>query len=82
MAAAIIHLLAMAATKKISCHSESISTNFFNKKSNRQVVSSVMNYQNKRPIPNVALGLYFYRIRVVDGEGQVRYYSGRLMITE
>jgi putative metal-binding protein/Calx-beta domain-containing protein len=47
-----------------------------------QVVSSVMNYQNNRPIPNVAVGLYFYRIRVVDGQGQVRYYSGRLMITE
>jgi hypothetical protein len=47
-----------------------------------QVVSSVVNYQNNRPIPNVAVGLYFYRIRVMDGQGQVRYYSGRLMITE
>src|SRR5436190_3055976 len=47
-----------------------------------QVVSSVVNYQNNRSIPNVAVGLYFYRIRVVDGQGQARYYSGRLMITE
>jgi hypothetical protein len=47
-----------------------------------QVVSSVVNYQNNRSIPNVAVGLYFYRIRVVDGGGQVKYYSGRLMITE
>jgi len=47
-----------------------------------QVVSNVVNYQNNRPIPNVAVGLYFYRIRVMDGQGQVRYYSGRLMITE
>jgi hypothetical protein len=47
-----------------------------------QVVNNVVNYQNNRPIPNVAVGLYFYRIRVMDGQGQVRYYSGRLMITE
>jgi hypothetical protein len=47
-----------------------------------QVVSQVVNYQNNRQIPNVAVGLYFYRIRVVDGQGQVRYYSGRLMIAE
>lgn len=47
-----------------------------------QVVSRFVNYQNNRPIGNVAVGLYFYRIRTVDGQGQVQHYSGRLMITE
>ncbi len=47
-----------------------------------QSVTRFVNYQNHKALSNVAAGLYFYRIRIVDGRGQVKYYSGRLLITE
>jgi len=47
-----------------------------------QPVSRFVNYQNYAPLNNVAAGLYFYQIRTLDGDGQVKYYSGRLLITE
>jgi hypothetical protein len=47
-----------------------------------QVVSKFDNYQNQMPLANVSAGLYFYRIKTVDGKNQVKYYSGRLLITE
>ena len=47
-----------------------------------QLVSRFVNYRNHTALSNVASGLYFYRIRILDGGGQVKYYSGRLLITE
>ncbi len=47
-----------------------------------QLLSRFVNYQNHTPLANVSAGLYFYRIRILDGHGQVKYYSGRLLITE
>ncbi len=47
-----------------------------------QLVSRFVNYQNHIALSNVATGLYFYRIRILDGRGQVKHYSGRLLITE
>jgi Calx-beta domain/Putative metal-binding motif len=47
-----------------------------------QPVNRFVNYQNHAALSNVAAGLYFYSIRLVDDSGQVKYYSGRLLITE
>ena len=47
-----------------------------------QIVSKWINYKNQTPVGNVATGLYFYRIRITEGGGQSRYYSGGLLITE
>ena len=47
-----------------------------------QLVSRVINYRNQSPLSNTASGLYFYSIRLRDGNGQVSSYSGRLLITE
>jgi hypothetical protein len=47
-----------------------------------QTVKRFVNYQNQLPLNNVSAGLYFYRIFMVDGKNQNRYYSGRLLITE
>jgi Putative metal-binding motif/Calx-beta domain len=47
-----------------------------------QLVSRFVNYRNHTALGNVSAGLYFYRIRILDGNGQVKYYSGRLLITE
>ena len=47
-----------------------------------QIVSRFINYQNQTALGNVAVGLYFYHIRIMENPGQYKYYSGRLMITE
>jgi hypothetical protein len=47
-----------------------------------QIVNKLINYKNQTPVGNVAAGLYFYRIRITERDGQNRYYSGRLLITE
>jgi hypothetical protein len=47
-----------------------------------QLVSRFVNYRNNTSLNNVSAGLYFYRVRILDGGGQVKYYSGRLLVTE
>jgi hypothetical protein len=47
-----------------------------------QLISRFANYRNHVPITNASAGIYFYQIKVSDGGGQVKYYSGRLLITE
>ena len=47
-----------------------------------QIVNRFINYKNQTPVGNIASGLYFYRIRMVEGGDQHTYYSGRLLITE
>jgi len=47
-----------------------------------QIMSRFINYKNQANIGNVATGLYFYRIRITERNGQYKYYSGRLLITE
>ncbi|HWN88544.1 MAG TPA: Calx-beta domain-containing protein [Chitinophagaceae bacterium] len=47
-----------------------------------QMVNKLINYKNQTPVGNLAAGLYFYRIRITERDGQNRYYSGRLLITE
>jgi hypothetical protein len=46
------------------------------------LVRRFVNYRNHASIGNEAAGIYFYQIRIWDGEGQVKYYSGQLLITE
>ena len=50
--------------------------------SNGQIIFRTNNYRNNIPIGNVAVGLYFYRIKVRDKEGKLIYYRGKLLITE
>jgi hypothetical protein len=47
-----------------------------------QVVNRFINYKNQTPVGNVATGLYFYQLRIKENDGQYKYYSGRLLITE
>lgn len=47
-----------------------------------QVITRFINYKNQIPVGNIAAGLYFYRIKVTDTSGQVKFYSGRLLVTE
>jgi Putative metal-binding motif/Calx-beta domain len=47
-----------------------------------QIVSRFINYKNQTSIGNVAAGLYFYKIRIRESDGQHKFYSGRLLITE
>jgi len=47
-----------------------------------QIVGRFLNYKNQSGIGNLATGLYFYRIRISEGNGQYKYYSGRLLVTE
>jgi len=47
-----------------------------------QLIRRIVNYGNHTSIGNVSAGIYFYQIRTSDGGGQVKYYSGRLLITE
>jgi hypothetical protein len=47
-----------------------------------QTVSRFINYKNQTSIGNVAAGLYFYKIRLRESDGQYKFYSGRLLITE
>ena len=47
-----------------------------------QVVNRFINYRNQTSVGHVSVGLYFYRIRIMENPGQYRYYSGRLLITE
>jgi len=46
------------------------------------LVRRFVNYTNHASIGNEAAGIYFYQIRILDGGGQVKYYSGRLLISE
>ena len=47
-----------------------------------QVMHRFINYKNQTPVGNIAVGLYFYRIRIIESSGQYKYYAGRLLITE
>jgi hypothetical protein len=47
-----------------------------------QLIFKVSNYKNRVSIGNVATGIYFYRIKVVEKDNSVNYYTGRLLITE
>ena len=47
-----------------------------------QVVNRFTNYRNQTAIGNLSVGLYFYRIRIMENPGQYKHYSGRLLITE
>jgi hypothetical protein len=47
-----------------------------------QLINRFINYRNHTALSNIASGLYFYRIRILDGEGQVKYYAGSLLVTE
>lgn len=47
-----------------------------------QVVFRANNYKNNLPVGNVSAGIYFYRIHVIEKEKKVKYYTGRLLITE
>jgi hypothetical protein len=47
-----------------------------------QLVNRFVNYRNHTPLNNLSMGLYFYQIRILDGRGQVKFYTGRLLVTE
>jgi sensor domain CHASE-containing protein len=47
-----------------------------------QLIFKVSNYKNSVSIGNVATGIYFYRIKVVEKDSSVKYYTGQLLITE
>jgi hypothetical protein len=47
-----------------------------------EVVFRVNNYNNDIPVGNVAVGMYFYKIRSVEVNGNTREYIGKLFITE
>jgi len=47
-----------------------------------QIVNRFINYKNQTAVGNVASGLYFYRIQIKESSGQLKYYTGRLLITE
>ncbi|HET9746172.1 MAG TPA: T9SS type A sorting domain-containing protein, partial [Chitinophagaceae bacterium] len=47
-----------------------------------QIIARHLNYKNQIALGNIAAGLYFYRIRITDTSGQVKFYSGRLLVTE
>lgn len=47
-----------------------------------QTVKRFVNYQNNISLGDLAVGLYFYKVIIVNGKNQVQYYSGRLLITE
>ena len=47
-----------------------------------QIVNRFINYRNQTALGNISVGLYFYRIRILESPGQYKYYSGRLLITE
>jgi hypothetical protein len=47
-----------------------------------QIVSRFINYKNQTSLGNISTGLYFYRIRINEGNGQYKFYAGRLLITE
>jgi hypothetical protein len=47
-----------------------------------QVVNRFINYKNQTPVGNVAGGLYFYRNQIKESSGQLKYSTGRLLITE
>ena len=49
---------------------------------NGQIVRRFNNYKNQIPVGNISAGLYFYRIRITEGPGQYKYYSGRVLISE
>ena len=47
-----------------------------------QLIFKASNYKNSVSIGNVATGIYFYRIKVTEKDNLVKYYTGRLLITE
>jgi hypothetical protein len=47
-----------------------------------QVVSRFANYRNNIPLGDLSTGIYFYRIRVKERNGETRYFTGRLLITD
>ena len=47
-----------------------------------QIVNRFINYRNQTSVGNISVGVYFYRIRIMENPGQYKYYSGRLLITE
>ncbi|HET9433799.1 MAG TPA: MopE-related protein, partial [Chitinophagaceae bacterium] len=47
-----------------------------------QVIFRANNYKNNIPIGNVATGLYVYQIRVMEKDKTMKYYTGKLFVTE
>lgn len=47
-----------------------------------EVVGRFINYRNQAALTNFAVGLYFYRIQIKQGNGQSKNYTGRLLVTE
>ena len=47
-----------------------------------QVVFRANNYKNNIPIGNYSTGLYVYQIRVVEKDKTVKFYTGKLLVTE
>ena len=47
-----------------------------------QLIFKASNYKNSVSIGNVATGIYFYQIKVIEKDNVVKYYTGRLLITE
>ena len=47
-----------------------------------QVVSRMINYKNQVPLSNLTTGIYFYRIRIKEENGERKEYVGKLFISE
>ena len=47
-----------------------------------QLIFKASNYKNSVSIGNVATGIYFYQIKVTEKDNSIKYYTGRLLITE
>jgi hypothetical protein len=47
-----------------------------------QVIFRANNYKNNIPVGNVSLGLYVYQIRVMEKDKAVKFYRGKLLVTE
>lgn len=49
---------------------------------NGQLIRRFINYHNQTPVGNLAIGLYFYRITLKEDNGELKTYTGRLLVTE
>ena len=47
-----------------------------------QLIFRASNYKNSVSIGDVATGIYFYQIKVIEKDNALKYYAGRLLITE
>ena len=49
---------------------------------NGQLIKRFTNYRNHSSVGNIALGIYFYRITLKESNGELKTYSGRLLVSE